>query len=290
MSQVSAMQALAQDVVKNQRPLNDDEKATVELLNEQVVNPVLKDTQSEHDDAEQSLQNVKVTMDGCDTTLGQAVSVVNGKYSAIEKRRSDLQTCRGQEAQLLQANQTAGDALSGFLADAASDTPACNSDATVDALRARLSENKEWYSGKDTEYQQLRAAAQAAKAAHLAKLAECNKQESDLREAECDWKTTVQMGKDAYASCRADTQKSYDAALQAATSSSVGRKHIWSAITHLKCYLDVLTADQADMKDLLAKCKADKPNVDHLTIVEPSLPPVNEAQLAAMGDTSTVCN
>ena len=289
-SQVSAMQALAKDVVNNGRPLSDDEKATVKTLQTNVVDPVLSDTQNEHAAAEQSLMDIKVTLDGCDTTLGQAVTTVNGMYSAIEKRRSDLDTCRGVEAQLLQANQTAGDALSGFLADAAADTPDCTSDATVDALRARLNGNKEWYDGKEAEYQKLRSAAQAAKAAHLAKLAECNKQESELRSAECDWKQTVQMGKDAYAQCRADTQKSYDAMLATVTSASVGRKHIWTAITHLECYLNVLTAPEDEMKGLLSKCQADKPNVDHLTIVEPSLAPVNEAQLAAMGDTSTVCN
>jgi hypothetical protein len=289
-SQVAQMQSLADEIAQNQRPLSADEKATVTTLKESVVKPVLSDTQGEHDAAEQSLTNIKQTLDGCDATLGQRRAAVNGEYSAIEKRRSDLETCRGEQAQLLQANQTAGDALSSFLADAAAATPTCTSAATVDDVTAFLSANKEWYGQQDAEYQKRRGAAQAAQAAFVAKKAECDQQEQDLREAECTWKENVKAGKDEYASCRKDTMDNYDKTLAAVTTASVSRKHIWSAITHLDCYLDVLTAEQAEMKSLLEQCKADKPKVDHLTIVEPSLAPVNDAELAAMGDTSTVCN
>ena len=284
------MQNLANEVVKNNRPLTDDEKATVKTLDVNVVQPVLKDTQSEHDSAEQSLTDIKVTLDGCDTTLGQRRAAVNDMYSKIETQRSELETCRGEQAQLLAANQTAGDALSSMLSDAAANTPGCTSDATVDDLRSLLSANKNWYNGRGGDYQKLRGEAQAAQAAFLAKQAECNQKEQDLREAECGWKVAVQAGKDEYASCRKSTLDTYHDTLAAVTTSSVSRKHIWSAIKHLECYLNVLTADQADMKSLLQACQADKPKVDHLTIVEPSLAPVNEADLTAMGDTSTVCN
>jgi len=287
-SQLSKMQSLAQEVASGDRPLTDDEKGVVGKLQESVVKPVLTDTQAEHENAEKGLGDIKDTLDGCDATLHEKRVAVNAQMDAIEKRRAALATCRGIEASLLQANTTAGDKLSGFLSDSAAATPSCTSANSLDDVTALLAANKEWYAQHDADYQNLRGAAQAASAAYQTKLAECNKQQADMEEAECDWKVAVEAAQTEYDGCRKSTLADYKEALSAAEHSAVSRKHIWSAIKHLECYLNVLTTDQENMKPMLKECQGQKPNVDHLTIVEPELAPVNSDEIAALGDPASV--
>merc|ERR1719503_370716 len=236
-SQLSKMQSLAQEVASGDRPLTDEEKGVVGKLQESVVKPVLADTQAEHDNAEKGLGDIKDTLDGCDATLHEKRVAVNAQMDAIDKRRAALATCRGIEASLLQANATAGDKLSGFLEDSAAATPTCTSANALDDVTAMLAANKEWYAQHDGAYQK--------------KLAECNKQQADMEEAECDWKVAVEAAQTEYDGCRKSTLADYKEALSAAEHSAVSRKHIWSAIKHLECYLNVLTTDQENMKPML---------------------------------------
>eukprot|EP00440_Ansanella_granifera_P018737 gb/GFBE01020355.1/.p1 GENE.gb/GFBE01020355.1/~~gb/GFBE01020355.1/.p1 ORF type:complete len:386 (+),score=117.97 gb/GFBE01020355.1/:1-1158(+) len=284
-TQVSAM---ASDIMEAKREPSAEEMKWLDSIQSYIEQNQTTAMMKGHKDDQALMDNAVADLVECETVLQTDTASVASKKQGATQLGDDHALCRSDESALETDASSKWSALTGVYDNLqAPQAPNFSFDLTGDNYLAKikefsskmdsfLAESKEFAKAVNQSYTTAKNAYEKAAAALLQKQFTCNETQIAFESSFCHWADEARSAGDKHEQCWGRGTRSFDVTKSTVLDSAEQRKHEYSAVQKILCFLQMLRERQQSVaNNVSADSKAD--DCTNMTVDDSFLDVVNTA-------------
>lgn len=271
MEAVGLLEELSAEVLKGEVSIDDAAKEALTAMLETLTNSeqFIRDA---HDAAEELRATEAASVARCKADFTVANTEDDTIGNQVENTHSSHKICRDAYKTLKEDETRKCDAMNSFINGLQPPSCAKPDRAGMDGYFNNWATH---VASNQKTWNDLHDACTDAETKARNKDAECDTLQASFESRFCEYRLDVFTTCSTYKGCYAKEKEDFQLAIASTNYAAESRKIEWSAIQKIKCFVNVLIADDdanEDRKSAFDQCQADVPDTSHLDLDDVSIP------------------